>query len=363
MTLIGRCGVMSAKTVLAVWALALLSGCTSIGPKTLVADRFGYNAAIADSWKSQMLLNIVKVRYGDAPIFLDVASVINSYQLSGTTSVGASFNFQPYSSGINVSQTGSFANSPTITYSPLTGERFTRSMMTPLPTSTVLFLIQAGYPADGVFRALVQSVNGIRNRYGGSGRQLPADPAFYVLIKELREIQDSGALELRVQKVNGRETTLLVLGGKRDEKAEADGRDFRKMLGLDPQARELNVVYGSLPSGDKEIALLTRSVLQVVVDLGSFVEVPDAQVAEKRVLQTLGEKTADGSAVRPIIRIHSGTGRPDDAFVAVPYQGYWFWIDNRDLMSKTAFSFIMFIFNLVDTRTKEGIPVVTIPAR
>ena len=28
-----------------------------------------------------MLLNIVKIRYGDAPIFLDVASIINQYPL------------------------------------------------------------------------------------------------------------------------------------------------------------------------------------------------------------------------------------------------------------------------------------------
>ena len=86
------------------------------------------------------------------------------------------------------------------------------------------------------------------------------------------------------------ESHRFVLGGKPDEKVEADSRDLREMLGLDLQAREFNVVYGSLPSSDKEIALLTRSILQVVVDVGSFVEVPDVHVAEKRVLQTLSEK-------------------------------------------------------------------------
>ena len=62
-----------------------------------------------------------------------------------------------------------------------------------------------------------------------------------------------------------------------------------------------------------------------------------------------------------MIRIHSGTQSPSNAFTAVLYRDYWFWIDDRDLLSKATFSFIMFIFNLVDTGTKEGTPVVTIP--
>jgi hypothetical protein len=236
-------------------------------------------------------------------------------------------------------------------------------MMTPIPPSSIFFLVQAGYRADAVFRALVQSINGVRNRYGAAGRNIPADPAFYALIEKVRQTQEAGALEMRVQKVTDRESTLFVLSGERDGEAETDGREVRKMLGLDQETRHFNVVYGSIPSNNKEIALLTRSVLQLIVDLGSFVEVPHVHVAEKRVLPTLGEKRADGSVVPPMIRIHSGTQHPGDAFAAVPYQGHWFWIDNRDLMSKATFSFLMFIFNLVDTGSKEGAPVITIPAR
>ena len=234
---------------------------------------------------------------------------------------------------------------------------------TPLPPSSIFFLVPAGSPADGVFRALLQSVNGINNRYGGSGRNLPADPEFYVLIEKLRKIQDSGALEMRVMRETNRESTIFVLGENRDGKSEADSRQVRTMLGLDLKGREFKVVYGSIPSNDKEIALLTRSVLQMIVDLGSFVEVPDAHVQEKRVLPTLKEQTTEGSLIAPMVRIHSGTKRPDDSFAAVSYQDYWFWIDNRDLPSKTTFSFLMFTFNLVDTGTKEGAPVITIPAR
>ena len=47
-----------------------LSGCASIGPPTVARDRFDYITAISDSWRAQTLLNMVKLRYGDAPVFL-----------------------------------------------------------------------------------------------------------------------------------------------------------------------------------------------------------------------------------------------------------------------------------------------------
>ena len=68
----------------------LLAGCTAIGPQTVARDRFDYVSAISDSWKRQTLLNLVKTRYLDAPVFMDVASVINEYALEQEVGVGAS---------------------------------------------------------------------------------------------------------------------------------------------------------------------------------------------------------------------------------------------------------------------------------
>ena len=67
--------------------------------------------------------------------------------------------------------------------------------------------------------------------------------------------------------------------------------------------------------------------------------------------------------IRPLIRIESSLDRPPDAFLAVPYRGYWFWIDDRDMGSKRLFSFLMFMFTLVETGGTEGAPVLTIPTQ
>ncbi len=60
---------------IALLGVLMLSGCTGIvGAPAITRDRFDYNVAIAESWKTQMLLNIVKMRYADTPVFMDVTS-------------------------------------------------------------------------------------------------------------------------------------------------------------------------------------------------------------------------------------------------------------------------------------------------
>ena len=68
--------------------LLSLAGCASIGAHKIEPDRAAFTNAISDSWKSQMLLNLVKIRYGDAPVFLDVASVISSYAMEEQVNFG-----------------------------------------------------------------------------------------------------------------------------------------------------------------------------------------------------------------------------------------------------------------------------------
>ena len=69
------------KIVFLVIVLCFFSGCTAIGPQSIENDRFEYSGAIAESWKKMMLLNIVKLRYGDTPIFLEIGSIVNQYTL------------------------------------------------------------------------------------------------------------------------------------------------------------------------------------------------------------------------------------------------------------------------------------------
>ncbi len=346
-------------------SICTLSGCTGIGPHAVSRDRFDYTGAIAESWKEQMLVNTVKLRYGDTPIFLDIASVISQYSVESQADLRLSWVNPVTGVATNTQSAGGavkYTDRPTVTYTPLSGEKFARSLMKPIPPPAVLSLIQAGYPIDLVLRICVHSLNGVRNRYGGSARARAADPEFYPLLERLRRVQDSGAIGLRVQKTSEMEGVLLSFRGKVDPLVQEDILFVRKTLGLDPSASEVRVSYGSVAKDDKELALLTRSMLEIIIDLASYIDVPPLHVVEKRVNPTMPEETVQGVSVSPLIRIHSSSEKPGDAFIAVPYRGHWFWIDDRDLRSKTLFSFMMFIFSLTETGGKEGAPIITVPA-
>lgn len=398
--LVGAAGDLSLNAVKRGLLIAISSGffafagCAGIGPSTVVPARFDYTAAIGDSWKQQMLINLVKMRYGDPPVFLDVASVISQYQVvaganwngtfnnqssSNTHTLGATGNLadpvtgavnwggafgSPFlSSSQNFGVTGGYADRPTITYLPLSGDKFTRTLMKPIPPSALLSLIQAGYPVDLVLRICTHSVNGVRNRCGAPARSRHADPDFYPLLERLRKVQDSGSMGLRVQKTSENEAIMMSFRGRTtDAQTEQDVAFIRKTLGLDPAGIEFRVVYGSSARDSSELAILTRSILEILVDSASRIEVPARHVEDKRVNPTMPEDTVAGVPVPALIRIQSSRLLPDDAYLAVPYRNHWFWIDDRDIRSKTMFSFLMFIFSLTDTEGKQGAPVITIPS-
>jgi len=349
--------------------ILLLVGCGSVGPGRVTQDRFDYTAAVANSWKSQMLLNLVKIRYGDAPVFLDVGQIVAGYSIvrsfSGTAT-GYAYNSGPAPHGLTgqlgLSGQGSFNDSPTITYSPMTGERFARSMMMPIPPSVILNLIQAGSPIEEVFRTSVQSINGVDNRRVGRLYVRRANPEFYALLPNLERLQLSGDIGMRVQQGDKGEAKLSMIFRPKMAAAEESAlRNVAKILGLDPAAREFNVIHGTVASNDREIALLTRSIYEILTDMASYITVPEAHVTERQVRPTTEDDVGPRGPISPLIRITSSAKCPADAFVAVPYLGHCFSIDNRDLPSKQMFSSIMFLFTFVETGSKEAAPILTIP--
>src|SRR5512139_2511197 len=211
---------MLIKIIISLGVFLVLLGCSGIGPTTVSRDRFDYTAAISDSWKHQMLFNIVKIRYGDAPVFLDVSSVISQYQIGGAVNLGATINYPPSSTSGTLGGAGTYVERPTITYSPIMGDKFARSLMSPVPPPAILSLMQTGYPVDLILRMLVNEINGIGNRYGGEARAHPADPEFYPLLEKMRKIQLAGGIGMRLKKIDKDEAAVMVFRGKRDPAIE-----------------------------------------------------------------------------------------------------------------------------------------------
>ena len=344
-----------------------LAGCASMGPGTIGRDRIDYDHAVTASWQRQLLLNLVKLRYGDTPFFLDVASITNSYGLQTQVNLTANWWGNVIGAGASNFQSlggaGLYTDKPTITYSPLLGNRFTRSLMTPVPPGVVVSLIQAGWAADAVLRVMVTSVNGVQNRFGAGARARGADPEFYRLCTAMRRIQASGAVGMRVDRMKDQEWAVMTLArGKVTKAVEQDQSAVRQILGLRQDLKEMRVVFGSVPRGDEEIAMITRSMLEILFDLSASINVPPSHVEEGRTPGTRVFETDKPGGFRPLIQVLSGAQRPGDAFVAIPYRGQWFWVEDKDYPSKTMFSFLLILLSLTDVDPGKGAPIITIPA-
>jgi hypothetical protein len=135
------------------------------------------------------------------------------------------------------------------------------------------------------------------------------------------------------------------------------------LLGLAAGATEFKLVAGALPQSDHELAIQTRSLLHIMSVLAADVEVPLEHIAEGRATPGLREAKGEGSSVTQLVRILSSKKKPADAYVAVPYRDYWFWIDDRDLKSKHTFAFMMLLFTLSDNGGAENPPMLTIPTQ
>jgi len=350
--------------------LLVLAGCKSIGPGQVAEDRFDYSAAISESWKRQTLLNIVKLRYLDPPIFVDVGQIVASRSLSRNLS--AFGNAPVYNNGpapgavlgnFGVSAGGTYTDQPTVTYTPLTGNKFIKSLLTPLTPESVFYVIQSGWPADSILLMTAGALNGLKNGETSSDGTSPPNPDFLRALGLLRKIQLSGGVAFRVELGAEKHHASLLTLHRQDISPEtlADATELRRLLRLDPAASEFNLVFGAAAANDKEVAVQTRSIMQLMGTMAAQVEVPAADLAEHSA--TPGWESISGATgAKRLIEIHSSKSYPPHAFVAVPYNDHWFWIDKHDLKSKRVFSFMLILFTLADTGEPPPMPQVTIPA-
>jgi len=239
--------------------------------------------------------------------------------------------------------------------------------MTPIPPRAILFMLQSGWPVDLIFPLTVDSINGLRAEIAAGSRQRSGDPKYYRVVEVLREIQKSGAVGMQIKrggKDDPSEATVMFIQREAiAPETRAGLAEVRKLLGLDPDAWEITMRYGLIPRSDTEMAMLTRSMLQIMITLATQIDVPPEHVAEGRTVASVAPSGGgEGEPKTRIIDIRNGTEKPTDAFTAVKYRDRWFWLDDRDFKSKRTFAFLMILFSLMETSDGSGAPVVTIPA-
>jgi len=345
-----------------------LAACSSQGPTRVAADRFDYTEAIARSSREQTLMNLVRLRHHDVPVFLDVSSVLTQYGWLGTvgvTGTAALDNTATLGSSVEGNAQFNYLERPTITYSPLSGVEFTRRMLEPVALESLFAAGYSGLPGDLLWMMSLQEVNDVENlavnpkRSDVAGTKSPAEEhrkyqAFKGLMLLLGELVELDAIEFQRDVEAG--TLYLVIAEDLPEDAEQPLRRLQQTLELDPKLKRFRITgrqAGRLPD---EITMEARSLLGMMNFLSRGIDLPANDPAA----------TPDISDVPVPLRVRtvpaaSGSEPPSNTFAAIKYRGYWYYIEDRDTESKLAFGLLRYLFQLKAAPTEKQAPLITVP--
>jgi len=364
-------GVRSTCATVAVAALAVgFSGCSrflgpraTLGPGAIVRGRGLYTEVIRETSNEQTLELFVHARYGEPFGLLSVTSVTANLRATATSAaefgVGPDSNFKgnlvPLSLGL------AYEENPTISYAPLQGERYAKSILSPIGLDVLVLLLGIERAPAQLISVLVKRVNGLQNPMYGPPE---SRAAFQDSIDLLARLQNAGQATWTSTSTKDGSFALVVY-----DYAPGNRQAVRELLGrwglpesLAREGRDI-VLPVKLALGNvtkPALNLQTRSVYDLIEMAARSVEVPP-----EHAVRGLPDPGLDGpSPLRGLLRIHNSPGRPPgDVLVAVRYRSYWFYVSADDGPSKLAFRLLQTLINmrLVEAAPQLA-PTLTIPA-
>lgn len=352
---------MKTKLIICIIACTILSGCTCFGPRIVRQEQRPYNEALVYSWKEQLLLNLVRLKYRDDPYFIEVASITSNHTLNLSAGTELSFpemstpNSQKVTAGI------AYTNQPVISYIPLQGESYVKKLLSSVPLKMILALANSGWSIERILDICVQEINGVYNAVNAAGPTpdyAPEYKEFEYLANNLRILQKANLLSSAEDPGwNPLEHVNIIDPEKdfffkihRDRGYESTIAEVLNTLHLDPSVDLYRFSSNVLkPDCPNLIKIRTRTFLGVMFYLAQAVQVPQEHIDIGLVNQTLcenGQPCDWSEIIGEDMQILSQCNEPRCAAVKICYRGYWFYIDDRDLSSKSTFMLLSKLFNI-----------------
>ena len=352
------------RTVLLAYVLGyLLNGCTVVGPAAVHSGRLAYNEAIIETDNQQMLLVVVRNRYGERSNLLVVSSVTANVRVATNAGVevgaGDSDNYVgnlvPLSAGIV------YEENPTISYTPVGGEQYARQLMSPISVTSLAQL--AGNLADPapVYYALVSGVNGIYNPDFLTPSSAP-DERFVRVITIITDLARAHRLHWVKNPQHDDRFSIIIDHYSPDYTDKVN--QLLMLLGIAaPEDRSSRITLPvSLALDGQEtggIGIITRSVFDLLEILSGAIEVP-----EQDLVNGIAVSYPPSGMVSKQLQVHYSDNKPAHASVAVQYRDGWFYIDEKDQATKLFFRLLTTLLSVniaESTGRASAAPVLTVP--
>jgi len=179
--------------------LAVLAACAAtagcMGSWAMRGTRIHYNKSLSHTASQEILLNIVRMRYGETPTFFDLPSIVSQSEAKVNGNGGQVGPLQGVVAG-----NFTLRDAPTLTYQPRTGANLGASMVKALKADVILD-VPPGGDTRTFLLAFVDSINGVRNApqaTSPSSRILESNDDYRYAVDLYTALQDRGAVKVRV---------------------------------------------------------------------------------------------------------------------------------------------------------------------
>ncbi len=373
-----------------------LSGCA--GPPVLGQQVLGYDEVAKSLDEKLLLLNIARVDNGETVHFTSTSSIAATFDWTTTIGAGGQINRTSAADFLSLNIGASASENPTFSIIPISGEEFTKRVVTPFDDDAFEFLVFQGGSIEQVMRIMAAGIE-VQTPGGGFVRFIENDP------RRLQEYEEFRRIAMHLQWLNNNrklfvrtlvfEETLIAdfKGVPRAEdiingvdkglrwRQRADGNyeltrlsagrvivaNFDPMAMTDQERFELNErirknpkgfvsldIRADGPGGDLPLlgSIKLRSMLQILDFLAKgirtaqeFDVVPDSRTGEV------------ARNPRATLKINVTESRPPDGLPWISYNGRYYSV-NDTMWDRMSFSLLNILFQTTVGDIKDvSIPV------
>ncbi|MBI4803687.1 MAG: hypothetical protein HY795_00460 [Desulfovibrio sp.] len=372
----------SVRSILLTISSCLIATACSLGPAQLKGNRIDYNKSIQNSDSEELLLNLVRIKYSESPYFMQVSSISSSFSYSASLGGGGEFSqgAEPYvqypMTKLIPSVRGSIAENPTITYSPLLGEKFVSQLLADISPSRFWFLHRAGWEMPMLLNLMVRRIGSLHNpdHYQMTDATALAQRRDFLQFVELvnkislrgdfallyqepnKENPISLTMQFRFASAEEADTLEKLLGAKLERSRLQDGAIFAQVF----LSESLGLPKTSIQKNDGVILPVSfRNFIGVLVYLDRGVKVPKSDL-DKGIVRSFGIDEAYNDPEHFIV-VENSNVPPTGALQTVRHRNTWYYIKDNDFNSKRTFGFISVLLSLQSGNVTAAVPILTLP--
>ena len=402
---------MTKTTLVAILLFSvLLTGC-SVGPSAIKRDHSGYTQALREIQDEHRLLNLVRMRYMETPVFLQVTSINTTYNVAVNANASVA-NLSEIGTSTGAGVGGSYGETPTFTYSLPASLEFFGRMVAPLSAEQLGPLTMSG--AGGFLRLGLRRINRLENissSTGWSAKEPDSYAEFNEALSLIQELERNGLVDFTYNVTTTQVSSPFDELGEHSSIPEGfnDGLMFtkdendqwvarssktvpymrfsgysknnprilrvRELLNLDPEKYSFPIVDVDFAPTERmrlatdqpaagfdpeakfeEIVIVNRSMFEIMGIASRSVQVPDEHLQA-------GLAAPDENVLGDILTIRNSMSEPKNAAIAVQHKGVWFYIAANDLNSKATFLRLNALFEVTAGRVAGTDPILTIPVK